>query len=106
MMISQNNMPGTRTHRVLGLGPHPLQRRLQSTGIAASQERTVNLGHIRIELLFQLLKLRITHKRAIQHQNFGLAAVLIQHIFQVPKPRVFRLITRCSRRLSIGGLVT
>ena len=36
----------------------------------------------------QLVELRVAHERAVQHQNLGLAAVLVQHVLEVPEPRL------------------
>lgn len=85
-MIGQHDMPGTRTHRVLGFGADPAQRRVQRP--FARLEGTVDLDQRRVELLGQLVILRVADKRAFQHDDLGLAAVLVQHVLQVAEPRL------------------
>ena len=57
------------------------------------------------ELLHHRVEFGVGDERAFQHQDLGLARILVEDVPRLPN-RVFRLITRLSRRLSIGGLVT
>ena len=85
-LIGQHQMPDPGTHRILGFGPDPGQPGIQVP--LARLKRTINGGRIRIEMIEQRLELRIADKGRIQHQNLCLAAVLVQHVLEVPEPRL------------------
>ena len=85
VLICQHQMPRTRAHGIFGLGTDTFQPLLQRH--CARLERAIDLDQIRVERLRHALPLGIAHKGAIQHQNFGLRAAFIQHVFQIAKAR-------------------
>ncbi len=85
-LIGQHKMPGTRTHRVLGFGAETPDSGRQSTRSAVRRECAVNLDHVGLKSVLKALELRVADKRAAKHDDLGLAAVLIEHVFQVAEP--------------------
>ncbi len=84
MLVGQHDMSRTRAHRVLGLGPDPRQPLAQRAG--PRREAAVDLDQRRVELRHQHVPLRIGHEGAFQHDDLGLAAVLVEHVLEVAEP--------------------
>ena len=62
-------------------------KRCAQLAVTGSNVQSI-VDQISVEMFGQLIQLGVADKRAIQHQNLGLAAVFIQHVLQVPEPRL------------------
>ena len=82
-LVGQNDMAGTRPHRILSFGSDPGQTCVQIAGTGL--KRTVDGGKISVEILHQLIPLGVADKRAVQRQNLGLRTVFVQHVLEVTK---------------------
>jgi hypothetical protein len=75
------------THRLLGLAR---MRWSASASASASpaREGAVDLDHRRAELRIIAAKLRVRHEGAVEHEDLGLAVVLVEHVLEVAEPRL------------------
>ena len=91
VLIRQYEMARARAHCVFGLTANPVQRLSQGGRAGSSGECTVDLNQlICAERAAQPRPLGIAKERAVEHDDLGLAAVFIQHILEVAKPRLKR----------------
>ena len=79
-------MTGPRSHGILRFGAHTVQCPQQRTAALSRRERAVDFDHGRIERGTEPVKLGVADKGGIEHQDFGLAAVLVEHVLQVSEP--------------------
>ncbi len=86
VLIGQHHMPGPdRT-------ASSASARIRSSACAQAARTGAKVQSIsttvRAEMRHQLVELRVADKRAVQHQDLGLAAVFVQHVLEVAEPRL------------------
>ena len=86
MLIGQDQLTRARRHRHLSLRPDALQPLPQRISARACREGAIDEGHLIAKALDQNLILAIADERAFQHQNLGLAVVLVQDVAQIAEP--------------------
>ena len=84
VLIGQHQMPRARAHGVFRLGPDARQTGAQIA--VAGLEGAVDGDGMHFELGHQLIELRVAHKGAVEHDDFGLRAVFVEHVLEVAEP--------------------
>ena len=84
--VRQNDVPGTRPHGLFRLVTDASQTVAQRLIATVRREGAVDVDAFRVEVLEQLLELRVADERAFQHEDLGLASGFVQHVLEVAEP--------------------
>ncbi len=102
MTIRQDDVAGTGPDAVFGFFANPVER-LSEPVLFAKIETAVDDRDATAERRDYRLERGVRNKGALEREDAGLSPVASRTLHRFSK-RVFRLMSRFSRRLSIGGI--
>jgi hypothetical protein len=85
-LIGQDDVARAGAHGILRLRPDTFQPPAQRVGGTVHGEGAVDVDNAVAEMADHLIELRIGDEGAVQHEDLGLAAVLVQHVLEVAEP--------------------
>jgi hypothetical protein len=87
-LVGQDDVPGTRAHGILGLAADAVERGAERAVLAVRGEGAVDDHMLGVEVPDHLVELGVAHEGAVENEDLGLGAVLVQHVLEVSEPRL------------------
>jgi hypothetical protein len=82
-LVRQDDVTRARAHGILGLATGCVPARGAARVATTRGEGAVDGDHAVAEMAHHLLELRVGDEGAVEHEDLGLAAVLVQHVLEV-----------------------